>query len=160
MRPFYIVKSSGFKNYVQIVLNIGVSLKVGMRVENNLPDPTTTSEKLQALCSAGREALTAAREAHLAEGIWIGSTTDIWIDYINNLSFLSVTAHLIDDKFVLRHRTLAYSPFPGPHHVYDVLEKYESVLRKIGINSFDVVTVVSSCGFTMHSGDLILALYD
>ncbi|BBN02288.1 hypothetical protein Mp_2g14090 [Marchantia polymorpha subsp. ruderalis] len=159
MRPFYIVKGTGFRNYTQTVLNIGVNSKVGMLVDNILPDPTTISRNVQMRSNAGREILTAALKAHLAEGIQIGSTTDIWTDDINKVSFLSVTVHFIDDEFTLHHRTLACSPFPGPHHGCDVLEKYEGVLRKFGINRYDQVTVVTDRGSNMHSADGIPSLY-
>ncbi|OAE24427.1 hypothetical protein AXG93_4530s1290 [Marchantia polymorpha subsp. ruderalis] len=46
MRPFYIVKGTGFRNYTQTVLNIGVNSKVGMLVDNILPDPTTESRNV------------------------------------------------------------------------------------------------------------------
>ncbi|OAE25920.1 hypothetical protein AXG93_949s1110 [Marchantia polymorpha subsp. ruderalis] len=121
MRPFYIVKGTGFRNYTQTVLNIGLNSKVGMLVDNILPDPTTINGNVQMRSNAGREILTAALKAHLAQGIRIGNTTDIWIDDINKVSFLSVTVHFIDDEFTLYHRTLACSPFPGPHHGSDVL---------------------------------------
>ncbi|PTQ37542.1 hypothetical protein MARPO_0056s0021, partial [Marchantia polymorpha] len=139
MRPFYIVKGTGFRNYTQTVLNIGVNSKM----QSN----------------AGREILIAALKAHLAEGIQIGSTTDIWTNDINKVFFLSVTVHFIDDEFTLHHRTLACSPFPGPHHGSDVLEKYEGILQKFGINKYDQVTVVTDRGSNMHSADGIPSLY-
>lgn len=67
MRPFYIVKCIGFMNYTQTVLNIGVNSKVGMLVDNILPDPTTISRNVQMRSIAGREILTAALKSHLAE---------------------------------------------------------------------------------------------
>ncbi|BBN07431.1 hypothetical protein Mp_4g03790 [Marchantia polymorpha subsp. ruderalis] len=88
MRPFYIVKGTGFRNYTQTVLNIGLNSKVGMLVDNILPDPTTINGNVQMRSNAGREILTAALKAHLAQGIRIGNTTDIWIDDINKVKAL------------------------------------------------------------------------
>lgn len=45
MRPFYIVKASNFMNYMLIILNVGVILKIGMHVDNILHNPTTISKK-------------------------------------------------------------------------------------------------------------------
>ncbi|BBN12813.1 hypothetical protein Mp_5g23090 [Marchantia polymorpha subsp. ruderalis] len=59
MRPFYIVKGTGFRNYTQTVLNIGLNSKVGMLVDNILPDPTTITRNVQMRSNAGREILTA-----------------------------------------------------------------------------------------------------
>ncbi|BBN19838.1 hypothetical protein Mp_8g14090 [Marchantia polymorpha subsp. ruderalis] len=140
MRPFYIVKGTGFKNYTQTVLNIGVNSKVGMLVDNILPDPTTISKNVRMRSNAGREILIAALKSHLAEGIWIGDTTDISTDDINKVSFLSVTVHFINDKFTRHHRTLACSLFPGPHHGSEVI-------------------VVRDRGSNMHSADGIPSLY-
>ncbi|OAE30416.1 hypothetical protein AXG93_3483s1080 [Marchantia polymorpha subsp. ruderalis] len=83
MRPFYIVKGRGFRNYTQTVLNIGVNSKVGMLVKNILPDPTTISRNVQKRSNAGRKILTAALKTHQAEVVRIGNTTDIWTDDID-----------------------------------------------------------------------------
>ncbi|OAE23367.1 hypothetical protein AXG93_1660s1260 [Marchantia polymorpha subsp. ruderalis] len=47
MRPFHIVKDSGFMNYTETFLNIGVNSKVNMRVDNILPYPTTIKRNVQ-----------------------------------------------------------------------------------------------------------------
>lgn len=48
---------------------------------------------------------------HLEEEIWNVNTTYIWIDDIYKISFLSITAHFINDKSTLHHCELTWSPF-------------------------------------------------
>ncbi|OAE28013.1 hypothetical protein AXG93_2646s1150 [Marchantia polymorpha subsp. ruderalis] len=117
MRPFYIVKGTGFKNYTQTVLNIGVNSKVGMLVDNILPDPTTISKNVRMRSNAGREILIAALKSHLAEGIWIGDTTDISTDDINKVKALVTyvkQANLQDEiaKTLKQENATRWNPAP------------------------------------------------
>lgn len=116
MCPLPILKGSFFRNYAQTVLNIGVSSKVGMSIDNIPPDPTSIRRNVQIRSGAGHELMTSTQDAHMAEGIRIGSTTDNSTDDINKGSLLSAPAHLIDDGFTLHHRTMACSLFPEQHH--------------------------------------------
>lgn len=46
MHSFHIVKGSGFKNYTQTILNIGVNSKIDMSVDNILSNPITISRNV------------------------------------------------------------------------------------------------------------------
>lgn len=77
MHPFHTVKSSGFRNYTQTVLNFGVNLKVGMSMDKTLHVQTAIKQNAHKRSSAGRKLLATILYAHLAEWFWIGWTTDI-----------------------------------------------------------------------------------
>lgn len=159
MRPFDIVKGKGFREFSQKLLNIGVNSKRGISIDKLFPAPITVSRNIERRSKSGRDVLTAVLVQHLDDGIGIGSTTDIWTDDVNKVSFLSVTAQFIDKEFVLHNRTLACQPFPMPHKGPDVLEKYQEVLSSFKLHHPDLVTVVTDRGSNMHSRDSIPSVF-
>lgn len=53
--------------------------------------------------------------SELSSSTYISLTTDIWSNSVNRDSFISFTAHWIDDEYIYRHVVLSSRHFPGSH---------------------------------------------
>lgn len=64
---------------------------------------------------------------------WISLTSDIWTSQHNNYSFISFTAHWINDEFENSHAVLNCKYFPGSHTGSRIQDIIEEMLTQWGI---------------------------
>lgn len=169
IRPFSIVSGKGFRSLLQNVLDIGVSSKNPMRVEDLLPDQVTVKRSLTTRCALTRDILKSIIQSHFKCGLWAAFTLDIWTDDNHQQSFLSVTIHFIDDLWCLHDRTLQVNAFPNVSHTGAailnefnlVVEPYRSFETSgvTGKASDEQLIVVTDSASNNHSGDGLPSQY-
>lgn len=109
-QPYSFVEDEGFQN---LMLKAQPQYKIPSREyfkQNIVP-------KMYAQCKEEVEKL-------IFSSKYISLTTDIWTNSINKDSFISFTAHWIDNEFNCRHIALNARHFPGSHkseHISDML---------------------------------------
>jgi hypothetical protein len=69
----------------------------------------------------------------VTEAKWISLTSDIWTSQHNNYSFISFTAHWIDDDFENSHAVLNCKYFPGSHTGARIQYVIGEMLTQMGI---------------------------
>ena len=171
IRPFSIVSGTGFRSLLQNVLDIGVSSRNPMSVEDLLPDQVLTDKRsLRMRCASTKDILTSKVQHHFKCGLWAAFTLDIWTDDFHQKSFLSVTIHYIDEPWNLHDRTLQVDAFPNVSHtgaailnefnlVVDPYCSFEaSGITKRAAN--EQLIVVTDSASNNHSGDGLPSQYE
>jgi hypothetical protein len=112
IRPMHMVANSGFLNAMQCAYDIGMSTKKPMNIRDLVCVPKTIKSAIKDrfISSSGRVKTLVV--AHFVDKLGAGATTDLWTDKINNISYMSVTLHLVDVNFVLSARTISCDQFP------------------------------------------------
>lgn len=64
----------------------------------------------------------------------VASTIDLWTDNVNKNSFLSVTAHYIDEEFSLKHHTLCVTYIEGKHTTQNVISGFKEGITKFVVS--------------------------
>ena len=72
-------------------------------------------------------------------------TTDMWTSMANQ-SYMSVTAHFVDDEFQLRSALLDTKEFLGAHTGVNIAAELEAVLDEWGLSASNIAAVVTDNG--------------
>jgi hypothetical protein len=170
IRPFSIVSGKGFRSLLQNVLDIGVSSKSPMTVEDLLPDQVTVKRSLRMRCASTKDILISKVQHHFKCGLWAAFTLDIWTDDYHQKSFLSVTIHYIDEMWNLHDRTLQVDAFPNVSHTgAAILNEFNLVVdpycsfEASGITmraANEQLIVVTDSASNNHSGDGLPSQYE
>ena len=129
MRPFATVSGAGFQSLLQTVLDIGVSSKNPIRINDLLRDKGTVKQAVFQVYELTRQVLIAQLQAHFNDKMDVGSTLDIWTEPLTSIAYLSVTMHYIDADFKLNARTLQLDQFPDVSHTAKaVLEEFKKCI--------------------------------
>ena len=128
IRPFHMVANSGFQAALQCAYDIGVETKQRMDVSDLVCVPKTVKAATKERYDKSKKKVLTAVQTHVKDKLSVGSSTDIWTDKINNVSFMSVSLHDIDPEFVLRARTLSCDQFPidTRHTASEILLEFEN----------------------------------
>lgn len=121
IRPFAIVSGDGFKALLQTVLDIGVSSKNPIRIEDLLSDQVTVKRAAVRTYETTRRVLVAKLQAHFKDRMDAGCTLDIWTEPLTSVAYLSVTMHYIDVDFNHHSRTLQLDKFPDVSHTAEAI---------------------------------------
>ncbi|GBG61647.1 hypothetical protein CBR_g22444 [Chara braunii] len=116
LRPFSIVEDAGFRRYSQVLLDIGISVGRGMKVDDLIPSRFTVKCQVMGDAESLRDVVKAKLKEHFAEKIHAGFTVNLWTDSIKRTSFMSITIHYIDGAFKLHVRTLQVWPLHDESH--------------------------------------------
>ena len=118
MRPFAVITGSGFKAMIQTTLDIAVANSSSGRllVKELLATPKTIRLNVETRAAAGRQILQGVLEKHLATGEGMCCTLDLWTDSFRKNSYMSITAHYVDEHFDLHDRTLHVKPVRDASH--------------------------------------------
>lgn len=110
IRPFEVVSGEGFIRLAESLIMVGV--KYGqVPATDVLPHPTTVSRQVS-LKAADLKANVVIPDIKSCLNVHVGAvTTDIWTDQYTNNSYITATAHDINDDWKLVNRTLATSEF-------------------------------------------------
>lgn len=78
----------------------------------------------------------------------VASTIDLWTDNVNKNSFLSITAHFIDEEFSLKHQTLCVTYIEGKHTAQNVKSGFKEGITKFVVSEvyYKNIVVVSDSG--------------
>ncbi len=145
IRPFSIVSGKGFRSLLQNVLDVGVSSRNPMNIDDLLPDQVTVKRSLKTRCVSKKVILMSKVQYHFRCGLWAAFTLDIWTDDNHQKLFLSVTIHFIDDLWHLHDRTLQVDAFPNVSHTGSAI-----------LNEFNLV-VEPYCSYELASGITVKA---
>ena len=80
--------------------------------------------------------------------IQVSICSDIWSDHWQNHSYMGVTCHWIEDRFVLHKRVLAFRVFDEPHIARNISHVILSILQE-----YRLVQRVFSIGFDNASAN-------
>ncbi|XXQ31720.1 Uncharacterized protein PBTT_02178 [Plasmodiophora brassicae] len=117
MRPFHMVGNQGFLAAMQTAYDIGMATKKPMRICDLVCVPKAVKLATVQRCEKLTTKVKSVLNAHIKDKVIFGAMTDIWADGINNVSFMSVTLHHIDEDFILHARTVSCDQFPeGSRH--------------------------------------------
>ena len=160
MRPFSVVGGHGFRVMMQAALDIAVANPSGGRllVGELIATPKTIRLNVEKRAAVGREILSGILEKHLATGEGICCTLDLWTDSVRKNSYMSITAHYVDQHFELHDRTLHVKPVrDASHTAIMVLEEFTEGLGVFNITnesvSLEQIVVVSDSGSNCCGAD-------
>ena len=109
--------------------------------------------------AAGRQILKEILEKHLATGEGICCTLDLWTHSVRKNSYMSITAHYIDQYFELHDRTLHVKPVrDASHTAVMVLEEFKEGIGVFNIMEqvcFEQIVVVSDSGSNCCAADFL-----
>jgi len=130
LRPFYTVSGAGFRGVIQQALDIGFESKTPLFADDVLCDRTTIKRNCQSCKDSALESLLEDCKDHVADGLMMGATTDLWTDDDSKKSYISVTLHRIDEYFRLHDRTLAVREFDGESHTApNILTNFNDIIE-------------------------------
>jgi hypothetical protein len=130
LRPFYTVSGAGFRGVIQQALDIGFESKTPLFADDVLCDRTTVKRNCQSRKDSALESLLKDCKDHVADGLMMGATTDLWTDDDSKKSYISVTLHRIDEYFRLHDRTLAVCEFNGESHTApNILANFNGIIE-------------------------------
>jgi len=95
-RPFSAINGAGFKNLVQVFIQIGAKFGENIDIEDMLPDETTVSRNLQVEANKKKQELAEEIKNAVSEGK-ASITTDLWTDNDVKRTFLGATIHYEKD---------------------------------------------------------------
>ncbi len=152
MRPFAVVAGSGFKAMIQTAFDIAVANPScgQLLVDELLATLKTVRLNVETRAAAGRQFFKVILEKHLATGEGICCTIDLWTDSARKNSYMSITAHYIDQHFELHDRTLHAKPVrDASRTAVMVLEEFKEGIGVFNIMErvcFAQIVVVSDSG--------------
>jgi hypothetical protein len=119
-----------FRGVIQQALDIGFESKTPLFVDDVLYDQTTVKWNCQSRKDSALESLLKDCKDHVADGLMMGATTDLWTDDDSKKSYIFVTLHRIDEYFRLHDRTLAVREFDGESHTMpNILANFNGIIE-------------------------------
>lgn len=110
IRPMSAIEGNGFKNFGQILLDVGA--KFGkIDISDILPHPTTVSRHINKTANEFRNNIFKDL-FFIINKKYCASTCDMWTDNYRKNSYMSITPHYIDDNWKLNNRLLSTGQFP------------------------------------------------
>jgi len=125
--PFSLVDSAAFRQFVH---------ELDPRYQ--IPERHALSARL---VPQRYEAVKSEIQASLTQATTHAITTDMWTAS-NNISYMGVTAHWMDDKFTVHNKCLTVRPAPGSHTADFISTELDAVLTEWSVekSSLNVVT--------------------
>lgn len=122
-----------------------------MLVKELLATSKTIRLNVETRAAAGRHILRGILEKHLATGEGMCCTLDLWTDSVRKNSYMSITAHYVDERFELHDRTLHVKPVrDASHTAIMVLDEFKEGIGIFNITMeltcFEQIVVVSDSG--------------
>ncbi len=113
-----------------------------LKAEEVLPHPTTVGRGVIAATKTQRELLKQTIASILNDGQRIAFTSDIWTDPYKQVSYLTITAHWINDEWSLMSKVLCTNEF-------------DATKKKTGDNiKAAIVTLLQELGVSMKDHDV------
>ncbi|GBG80092.1 hypothetical protein CBR_g30459 [Chara braunii] len=154
LRPFSIVEDAGFRCYSQVLLDIGISVGRGMKVDDLIPSRFTVKHQVIGNAESLHDVVKAKFKEHFAEKMHAGFTVDLWTDSIKRTSFMSITSHYIDNAFKQHVRTLQVPPLHDESHIaVRVLKAFKECIQEFGCDENERCVVCSDSGLNMCGGE-------
>ena len=96
LRPFSVFDGEGMKEFAQTCIDIGA--KYGkLTVEEVLPSRNTIAKKVKSTALDQKTNLLASLKLAISNNSGFGVTSDLWTDDYKKLTYLSCTAHWLED---------------------------------------------------------------
>lgn len=167
MRPFAVVAGPGFMKMMQTALDIAVANPSRGRLLAGelIATPKTIRLNVEKRAAAGRKIVSELLDHHLASGEGICCTLDLWTDSVKKNSFMSITAHYVDQYFELHDRTLHVKPLrDASHTAIMVLEEFIDGIGDFNITedrvSFEQIVVVTDSGSNCSAENGLRSRFD
>lgn len=107
-----------------------------------MPHPTTVSRAVKARAKSERELVKQQLNQVIQDGYRISFTADMWTEQYKQISYLTITAHWIDDNWELRSQVLC-------------TDEFDATLKKTGDNIKAAIKVeLQSLGLNTDSSNL------
>ena len=102
------------------------------------------------------ESLKIKVNTELSEASFLSFTTDIWTNSKTKTSYLSLTAHWLNESFEYKHRALHCKEIKGSHTGFNICENIKEMLENWGINMNRIHVFLRDNAFNMKAGMLML----
>ena len=86
----------------------------------------------------------------LQKSSYFSFTTDIWTNSKTNISYLSLTAHWLNESFVYNHRVLHCREMEGRHTGLNISANIKDMLQNWGINLNQVHLIMQDNAYNMR----------
>lgn len=155
MRPYDVVSDDGFLKLADHLIAAGARYG-NISAKDLLPHPTTVSRKVAEMASTLREEMKPSITAAVKEAR-CAMTIDMWTDDYKKISYLTATAHYVDDSWNLHSVVLFTSDFPTAEKKTSENIKRE-LLRKISKMGLDESIIKNVVFMTDQGANIINAL--
>ena len=102
------------------------------------------------------ESLKIKIQTELSEASFLSFTTDIRTNSKTKTSYLSLTAHWLNESFEYKHRALHCKEIKGSHTGFNIYENIKEMLENWGINMNRIHVFLRDNAFNMKAGMLML----
>lgn len=150
LTPFKFAEKSGFKNVVQVLIQLGAKFGSNIDIDFLLPSAKTVSTNVENLYNSHFPVL----KEKLKKLPFKSYTTDLWSDNYKRLSYIGLTVHYITDKKIFEN-TLAVKPFNVDKQSGEkIREKLKKILLEYETDILDQIFV------TDRGSNVVSALRD
>ncbi len=111
IRSFSSVEGAGFKNVIQIALDIGFASKTPLLAEDLLQFRQTVKHNTMVRFDKSVLKLQVILRKHFIDNGRVAFSTDIWTDNATQTAYSANTLHMIDDNWVMHTRVVSYDEF-------------------------------------------------
>ena len=95
-------------------------------------------------------------QTEISEASFLSFTSDIWTNSKTKTSYLSLTAHWLNESFEYKHRALHCKEIEGSHTGFNISENIKKMLENWGISMDRVHVFLRDNAFNMKAGICML----
>ena len=95
-------------------------------------------------------------QTEISEASFLSFTSDIWTNSKTKTSYLSLTAHWLNESFEYKHRALHCKEIEGSHTGFNISENIKEMLENWGISTDRVHVFLRDNAFNMKAGICML----
>jgi hypothetical protein len=111
IRPFSSVEGAGFKNVIQIALDIGFASETPLLAEDLLQSRQTVKRNTMVRFDKGVLKLQVILRKHFIDNGRVAFSIDIWTNNATLTAYSANTLHMIDDNWVMHARIVSCDEF-------------------------------------------------